>query len=147
MSALPNWAEKLRRWVPGLWLGLLLAVAAMAAPAAFAALARDVAGLFVRELFAREAATSLVLGVLLLMLERRVAAVRGPSQFSVNMMLLAGAMLCTVVGWYGLQPLMEAARLGQGGALSFGALHGISFALYGVKLALVAALSLRASSG
>lgn len=144
---MPAWAEKLRRWAPGIWLGVVLTVGLLAAPAAFEALAREQAGAFVRALFAREAATSLMLGVLLLMLERRVAARSGRSQFSTNMMLVAGAMLCTVIGYYGLQPAMEAARLGQGGALSFGQLHAISLTLFGIKALLVAALSLRASSG
>ncbi len=40
-------------------------------------------------------------------------------------------------------PLMEAARGGQG-ALSFGQLHAISLAFYGLKLVLVLALSWRA---
>lgn len=144
---MPAWAEKLRRWAPGIWLGVVLTVGLLAAPAAFEALAREQAGAFVRALFAREAATSLMLGVLLLMLERRVAARSGGSQFSVNMMLVAGAMLCTVIGYYGLQPAMEAARLGQGGALSFGQLHAISLTLFGIKALLVAVLSLRASLG
>jgi hypothetical protein len=82
------------------------------------------------------------------MLERVAArdaaeAGRG-SQFSPGMALAAGALFCTVAGYFGVQPLMDAARAGQG-SLSFGQLHAVSTAFFGVKLLLVLALAWRAS--
>lgn len=130
----------------GLWAGLLLAIAAFAAPAAFAALPAAEAGRVVGRLFAREATTSLLVAVVLFMIERRRAgdaaeAGRG-SRLSANMLLVAGALFCTVAGYYALQPMMAAARAGQGG-WSFGALHAVSSAFYGLKTILVLALAWR----
>ncbi|RVT50427.1 DUF4149 domain-containing protein [Rubrivivax albus] len=141
-------AERLRRLLPGLWAGFLLCVAAVATPAAFALLQRPDAGRMVARILGQEAYVSLALALLLLMLERIAArddaeAGRG-SQFSVGMGLAAGALFCTVAGYFGVQPMMDAARAGQG-SLSFGQLHAISSAFYGVKLLLVLALAWRAA--
>lgn len=140
-------AERLRRLLPGLWAGFLLCVAAVATPAAFALLERALAGRVVARILAQEAYASLALGLLVLMLERvaaRDAAESGHgSQFSTGMALAAGALFCTVAGYFGVQPLMEAARAGQG-SLSFGQLHAVSTAFFGVKLLLVLALAWRA---
>jgi hypothetical protein len=92
-----------------------------------------------------EAYLSLALGALLLVLERlaaRRAALQGGSQFSVGMVLALGTLFCTVVGYFALQPMMVAARAGQG-ALSFGQLHAISAAFFVLKLGLVLALAWR----
>jgi len=137
--------ERLRRLLPGVWLGVLLGVALLATPAPFAVLERPVAGRVVQWIFAREAPASLALAVLVLMLERRRALeawqeglVR--SQFSSTMVGALVALACTIVGYYVLQPMMEAAKVG-GGALSFGQLHGLSFGLFGIKILAVAALA------
>ncbi len=141
-------AERLRRLLPGLWAGFLMCVAAVATPAAFALLERAVAGRVVARILAQEAYASLALGLLVLMLERvaaRDAAEAGQgSQFSTGMALAAGALFCTVAGYFGVQPLMDAVRAGQG-SLSFGQLHAVSAALFGVKLVLVLTLAWRAS--
>jgi hypothetical protein len=143
-----RWAERARLALPGLWAGWLLCVAALATPAAFALLERAQAGRVVARMLAQEAYTSLALGVLLLGLERlaaRRAAARGDgSQFSAGMALAAGALFCTVAGYFALQPLMDAARAGQG-AWSFAQLHALSAGFYGVKLALVIVLVWRAA--
>ena len=55
-----------------------------------------------------------------------------------------GALFCTLLGHHALQPMLEAARDGQG-RWSFAALHGASAALFGLKTVLVAALAWRAS--
>ena len=57
-------------------------------------------------------------------------------------MLALGALFCTVAGYFALQPMMAAARAGEGG-LSFGALHALSAGFYAVKTALVVALAWR----
>jgi Domain of unknown function (DUF4149) len=141
-------AELLRRLLPGVWAGLLLTVAGVATPALFALLPPAEAGRVAGRVLANEAYASLVFGVLLLVLERAAArsaseADRG-SQFSLGMALALGALFCTVAGYFAVQPMMAAARAGQG-ALGFGALHAISAGFYLAKLVMVGALALRAA--
>lgn len=141
-------ATLLRRLLPGLWAGLLLTVALVATPAAFALLPQAEAGRVAGRILAHEAAASLLLGAAVLLLERvqarRDAEAGRGSQFSTGMALAAGAVFCTVAGYYALQPLMAAARLGQAG-LSFGQLHAVSAAFFGLKGVLVLALAVRAA--
>jgi hypothetical protein len=139
-----------RRLLPGLWAGWLLCVALLATPAPFALLVQSEAGRVVARMLAQEAYTSLALATLLLVLERvaaRRAAAEGDStQFTAGMMLAGAALFCTVAGYFGLQPLMQAARSGQG-ALSFGQLHAVSAAFYLVKVGCVLALAVLAARG
>jgi len=132
------------------WLGLLAGVALIATPAPFATLAAADAGRVVRHIFGVEAPTSLALGVLLLMLERRAGLARhgatGDSQFTTEMMCVLGALFCTVLGYYGLQPLMAQARTGAGAAgTGFARLHVAATALFGLKGLLVGTLAWRAA--
>ena len=142
-------AERLRRLLPGLWLGLLLTVALVDTPTAFALLAKVDAGRFVARVLATEAYASLAFGAVLLAIERlgakRAADADSGPQFNAGMGFAAAALFCTVAGYFGVLPLMEQARAGQG-PLGFGALHGISAALFVVKVAAVAALAWRAAS-
>ncbi len=129
-----------------LWAGVILTLAAIAAPAVFAVANRPDAGRIVGKMFAAEANLGLVVGIALLVLiraqaRRRAMQGRG-SQFSVNLGLVLGALLCTVLGYHALQPMMAAARVGQG-ALSFGALHGISAGFFGLKGLVLLALGWR----
>jgi hypothetical protein len=139
--------DRLRRLLPGLWAGWLLCVSALATPAAFALLDKPTAGRVVARMLAQEAYTGLAIGTVLLVLERlvarRAAQDGSGSQFTTGMVLALAALFCTVLGYFALQPMMEAARAGQG-ALSFGQLHAISLAFYGLKLLLVSALAWRA---
>jgi hypothetical protein len=141
--------DRLRRLLPGLWCGLLLAIGVIAAPAASGALDRASFGAVARAIFAREAPASLVLGMLILMLERRAAFDRhqatGVSQFSAEMVLAIAALFCTVAGYYGLEPLMERARSGADAPLTFMQLHAASLAFFGVKGLLALALAWRAT--
>ena len=138
----------LQRLLPGLWAGTLLCLALLATPAPFALLPQADAGRVVARLLAQEAYLSLALGVLLLGLERlaarRTASAGLGTQFSTGMALCLGALFCTVAGYFALQPMMAAARAGQG-LLSFGQLHAISAAFYIVKTGLVLTLAWRAS--
>ena len=144
-----SFSEILRRLLPGLWLGLLLAIALIATPAASGALDKASFGAVARAIFAREAPASLVFGVLLLAIERRDALARhlatGVTQFSTEMMLAAGALFCTVAGYYGLLPAMELARSGAPTALSFMQLHALSLAFFGAKGLMVLALAWKAA--
>jgi hypothetical protein len=123
-----------------LWGGLLLCVAFVAAPSAFAVLERAQAGLVVARLFALEANISMAAALLLILIERRLHA----AVVSANVLLPAGALFCTVAGYFALQPMMTSAKMGQGN-LSFLTLHAISFGFYGLKMILVLALAWRAS--
>ncbi|WP_119154448.1 DUF4149 domain-containing protein [Caldimonas tepidiphila] len=140
---------RLRCLLAGLWAGLILTLGAVAAPALFALLERSDAGRVAGRYFMIEAYAGLAAGVLLLLIERQLAgraaeAGAAGSRFSREMLLVLGALFCTVAGYFALQPMMEQARQGQG-ALSFGQLHGISSALFVLKGALVLALAWRAA--
>jgi len=135
------------------WAGALAAIAFLAAPNAFATLATADAGRYVARLFTLEAWTSLVLALLLLFAEQRrarAAAAQGAdsgaqaagSVMSGATLLLLGALFCTVAGHFGIEPMMAAARAGQG-PWSFAALHVASTVLYAVKGVLVIVLAWR----
>ncbi|MCU0929806.1 MAG: DUF4149 domain-containing protein [Burkholderiaceae bacterium] len=135
---------RLRALIAGLWAGLLLAVALIATPAPFATLPTADAGRVVARVLATEAAVSLAVAIVLILLERRRAR-EGRPAMSAELLLVLGALFCTVLGYYGLQPMLAAARAGQG-AWSFGALHAASTVLFGVKALLVLALAWRATA-
>jgi hypothetical protein len=126
---------RVRRLLPAVWAGVLICIAALAAPAAFANLAVADAGRVVGHIFVREAWLSLALAALLLGLERLHGA---PGR--TNALLLWGTVACTLLGYFAIQPLMPAARAGQG-VLSFGQLHLVSTLFYGLKTALVLVLA------
>ncbi|MBL8324523.1 MAG: DUF4149 domain-containing protein [Rubrivivax sp.] len=144
-----NAADRWRVLIPALWAGGLITVATLATPAPFATLGQVEAGRVVARVLSHEAHASLALGVLVLLLERREArraAARGSgSQFSTGMALALGAVFCTILGYFALQPLMPAARAGQG-AFSFAQLHLASAACYALKTLMVAALAWRAAA-
>ena len=148
MSAWQARLLSLRVLLPGLWAGLLLTVAGLATPAPFALLAQADAGRVVARMLSQEAHVSLVLGAVLLLLERfatrQSASAGNGRQFTPAMLLTLGALFCTVAGYFALQPLMAAAKAGQG-LFSFGQLHALSAAFYLVKLALVLTLAWRAA--
>ncbi len=133
-----------RAVLAALWGGLLLGVAFVMAPSAFAVLDRAHAGLFVARVFELDANISLAAGLLLMMIERRLRRDLDGPAFTPEFLLPAGALFCTVAGYFALQPAMEAARAGQG-SVSFLTLHAISLGFYGLKGLLVLALAWRAS--
>ena len=139
MRASARWATA----IAAAWAGVLLAIAFLAAPAAFAALPSAEAGRVVSRLFAQEAALALAIALLLLFLEQRAARLRAEagtgSVMSVATTLLLGTIFCTAAGYYAVQPLMAQARLGHGG-WSFATLHAISGSFYALKTLLVVAL-------
>lgn len=142
-------SERLRRLLPALWLGVLLCLAFIATPAQFATLTPADAGRVVARMFVKEAWLSLALAAWLFAIERqrarRLAAAGEGSQLSTEMLLLAGTAFCTLAGYFGLQPLLAAARSGQG-AFSFGQLHAVSFGLFGLKMLLLAVLAWRSQT-
>jgi Domain of unknown function (DUF4149) len=135
--------RQVRTLVAAVWLGLVLTLATVAAPVLFAGLERAEAGRLAGNLFRIEAHVALGLAVVLFLVERRLASLRARagqgSALSANVLLVLGALFCTVLGYFALQPLMEAARAGQG-RWSFGALHGVSSSLFALKGLLLLAL-------
>ena len=132
--------------VAAAWGGVLVCIGAIAAPAAFATLARADAGRLVARVFMVEAYLSLAVAVLLFLIERRrtrdAAEAGQGSLLSANLVLLLGTLFCTVAGYFAIEPMMEAARAGQG-PWSFGALHATSSGLFALKGLLVIVLAWR----
>ena len=139
-------ALRLRMLLPALWAGMLLCIALMATPAPFATLAPADAGRVVGRIFAEEAYVSIAIAVLLFLLERRVARAAGPgghgSVVSTTRVLRRGPLVCPEGGEFAIQPMMVAARAGQG-AVSFAALHGVSMGFFALKILLVCSLAWR----
>ncbi len=134
--------------VAGLWAGVILGIGLIAAPAGFASGTREIAGRMAGRMFLQEAYLSLALAVILLVLVRRQAqheyqAGMG-SVLNGNVLLVLGALFCTLFGYFALQPMMALAREGQG-FLSFGALHGVSAGMFALKGLLVLVLAWRLS--
>ena len=138
---------KSRRWaacIAGLWAGVLLGLGLIGAPAGFATALPETAGRAVGRMFAQEAYLSLALALVmcLLLRRRRQGQTQPGAVFSVNLMLTLGALFCTVAGYFALQPMMAAARAGEG-AVSFGTLHLLSAGFFALKTGLVVALAWR----
>lgn len=130
----------------GVWAGVVLAVAFIGTPAGFTLVPRDVAGKLAGFMLSREAYLSIAMSVVLFMVvraeARSAARSKQGSVLSANVLLVMGALFCTVFGHFGIGSAMDAAREGKG-ALSFGALHGISVGVFGLKGLLVLALAWR----
>jgi hypothetical protein len=133
-------------WLAGLWAGVLLGIALIGVPAGFATTTAETAGRIAGRMFAQEAYLSVALAAVLFLVLRkqaRLAAAAGAgSALSANMLLVLGTLFCTVAGYFALQPMMAAARAGQG-AWSFAALHGASVGFYALKAVLVCTLAWR----
>ncbi|HET7793086.1 MAG TPA: DUF4149 domain-containing protein [Rhizobacter sp.] len=132
--------------IAGLWAGLILSIAVIGAPSAFASLPADTAGRIAGRMFMQEAYAGLAVSVILLLMVRRLARTDSQagqgSVFSTNVVLVLGTLFCTMFGYFALQPMMAAARAGQG-AWSFGALHGVSAVFFGLKGLLAVVLAWR----
>lgn len=100
-------------------------------------------------MFSVEAKVGLSIAVVLLLLLRartRRAASSTSALLGADTWLVLGAIFCTVAGYFALQPMMLAARAGEG-VLSFGALHGVSAGFYALKTLLMLSLAWRLSAG
>lgn len=137
-------ATRFTAWLAGLWAGVLWGLGLIGVPAGFATSVRETAGRAAGRMFMQEAYLSIVLAMILFMMLREAAResaeARAGSVFNGKMLLALGALFCTVVGYFALQPMLEAARAGQGN-LSFGTLHGVSVGFYGLKAVLVSILA------
>lgn len=133
------------RLAPGLWAGLLWCILTVAAPAPFAVLSPADAGRVVGRMLAQEAWISLLLATALLLLERRQSSATGAPAMNATSLLLLGTMFCTLVGYFGVQPMMAGARSGTA-LFSFSTLHAASLAMFVAKTALVSVLAWRAAA-
>jgi len=125
-----------------LWVGSQLTIGYAVAPVLFASLERVVAGGIAAQLFRIEAFVGVVCGVLLLGLSS-VLARRGALGYRRLRWILALMLLCVLIGYFALQPYMNALRVaamsaGMDVASSpyasrFGLLHGVSSLFYLVQ--------------
>lgn len=131
--------SKFRALLAALWAGQLLSVALLAAPNAFATLARPEAAAYVARLFQIDARISLGLALLLVLIEQRLQrqAMPGRLRFNALLLLPLAALFFTVGGYEVLRPMMEEAR----GGPNFGLLHGLSMAAFAAKTICVLALA------
>ena len=136
--------SRLGAWLAGAWAGTMAGLGLVAAPLLFAGLPRADAGRLAAQLFSADATIGVCAGALLavvgLQLARERAERNAGSRFGRELALALAALLCIVIGYYALQPMLESARAGSG-ALSFGALHAIASTFFVVRLALVAVLA------
>lgn len=127
------------RVVSMLWVGSLLTIGYAVAPVLFTMLDRTTAGSIAAQLFRIEAYVGCVGGVLLLTLANRFAQ-RGEAAYRRPRWIVAGMLVCVLVGYFALQPFMSALRIAamEAGtdlahsayAARFGLLHGVSSLFY-----------------
>ncbi|MEO8526074.1 MAG: DUF4149 domain-containing protein [Caldimonas sp.] len=140
---------RLGAWIAGAWAGVMIGLGVIAASVLFATLPRADAGRVAARLFSLDATIGIVVGAGLVLVGLQLGrdrAERGRgSRFSLEFGLALAALLCIVVGYYALLPMIEEARAGRG-SLSFGALHAITSAFFVARLAIVAVLAWRLSA-
>jgi hypothetical protein len=132
-----------------IWVGSLLTIGYMAAPTLFVLLDRISAGAVAAQLFRIEAIIGALCGVLLLVL-CNVLVRRGAIGYRRLRWVLAGMLVCVLLGGFALQPFMSALRLAalaegtdvghSAYAARFGVLHGVSSLFYLIESVLGLAL-------
>ena len=121
--------SKARLLLITLWAGSLWAIGYVAAPTLFATLPeRVMAGAAAGNLLRSEAWLSMVVGVMLLGL---IALAQDVTQGRRKLLaaLVVSMLVCTLVNYFGLWPVMAEAKLAGEGS-RFGMLHGISMVFY-----------------
>lgn len=140
--------ERLRLLVAALWAGSLWAIGYIAAPTLFALLERPLAGTVAAALFRIEAWLSVVCALSLFALLSWGARAMDPQRRRSLRWLVATMLVCTLIGYFALQPFMAELRAaaGAGGVMEgemrsrFGMLHGIASAFYLLQSVLAAVL-------
>ena len=133
-------AQRLFILIAGLWVGSLLAVGYLVAPAIFSTMTdRQAAGMVAGSIFKVEAYLSLIVCISLMVLANLLVN-RGLNQFKFIRWLLLAMLLCAIAASFILIPGMNALRddaLMQGmpvmlspSATVFGRLHGVSSMLF-----------------
>lgn len=136
MSSTP---QRVFRLLVAFWVGSLLTIGYAVAPTLFALLDRVAAGAVAAKLFRIEAIVGVLCGVLALALGNLLVR-RGVAAYRRLRWLLAGMLVCVLIGYFALQPFMDALRtaaLAAGTdvghsvyAVRFGVLHGVSSVFY-----------------
>lgn len=153
MSSVPHRVFRLLTFV---WVGSALTIGYVVAPTLFAMLERSVAGDVAARLFRIEAFAGVTCGVLSLALGN-VLVRRGMPEYRRLRWLVAGMLLCVLIGYFGIQPFMDALRTTarESGldiahsayAARFGLLHGVASLFYLVETLLGLALIWMLPSG
>jgi hypothetical protein len=150
--------HRLVRMLTVVWVGSLLTIGYAVAPVLFTSLDRMTAGAVAAQLFRIEGVIGVVCGVLLLAL-CNVLVRRGGDAYRRLRWLIAGMLVCVLVGYFALQPFMNALRIAaqEAGtdvghsvyASRFGMLHGVSSVFYLIEslLGIVLAWKLPAGTG
>ncbi|OLL30326.1 hypothetical protein BTH42_17825 [Burkholderia sp. SRS-W-2-2016] len=131
------------------WVGSLLTIGYAVAPVLFTTLDRSTAGEVAAQLFRIEGVIGVVCGILLLGLANLLVR-RGADAYRRVRWLVAGMLVCVLVGYFALQPFMNAIRVAalEAGtdvghsayAARFGMLHGVSSLFYLIQSLLGLAL-------
>ncbi|WP_179403230.1 DUF4149 domain-containing protein [Burkholderia guangdongensis] len=127
------------RLLATVWVGSLLTIGFAVAPVLFSMLTRMAAGSVAAQLFRIEGIVGAVSGVLLLALSNQLVR-RGCDDYRRVRWLLAAMLGCVLIGYFALQPFMNALRTAAMEAGTdianspyvsrFGMLHGISSLFY-----------------
>ncbi|KAG8151650.1 DUF4149 domain-containing protein [Burkholderia catarinensis] len=130
------------RLLSAVWVGSLLTIGYAVAPVLFKTLERMTAGSVAAQLFRIEAILGVVCGVLLLALSNQQVR-RGGSEYRRVRWIVAAMVVCMLVGYFALQPFMNALRVAAMDAGTdianspyasrFGMLHGVSSVFYLVE--------------
>ncbi|KVF71576.1 hypothetical protein WS75_21640 [Burkholderia sp. FL-7-2-10-S1-D7] len=130
------------RLLSAVWVGSLLTIGYAVAPVLFKTLERMTAGSVAAQLFRIEAILGVVCGVLLLVLSNQQVR-RGSGDYRRVRWIVAAMVACVLVGYFALQPFMNALRVAamEAGtdianspyASRFGMLHGVSSLFYLVE--------------
>jgi glucan phosphoethanolaminetransferase (alkaline phosphatase superfamily) len=131
--------HRIFRLLTVVWVGSLLTIGYAVVPVLFASLDRITAGSVAAQLFRIEGVIGVVCGVLLLAL-CNVLIRRDEIAYKRLRWLVAGMLVCVLVGYFALQPFMNALRIAaqEAGtdvghsvyANRFGMLHGVSSLFY-----------------
>ncbi|AMM14474.1 MAG: DUF4149 domain-containing protein [Pseudomonadota bacterium] len=132
-------AHRFFRIVAMIWVGSVLALGYIAAPVLFSMLDRTSAGSVAAQLFRIEGMLGIVCALVLLVMANRLVRT-GFDEYKRTRWVIAGMLLCVLIGYFALQPFMNALRVAaqEGGmelaqspyASRFGMLHGVSSAFY-----------------
>ncbi|NTZ87141.1 DUF4149 domain-containing protein [Burkholderia metallica] len=130
------------RLLSAVWVGSLLTIGYAVAPVLFKTLERMTAGSVAAQLFRIEAILGVVCGVLLLALSNQQVR-RGSNEYRRVRWIVAAMVVCVLIGYFALQPFMNALRVAamEAGtdianspyASRFGMLHGVSSVFYLVE--------------
>ncbi|KVC25885.1 hypothetical protein WS58_32405 [Burkholderia pseudomultivorans] len=130
------------RLLATVWVGSLLTIGYAVAPVLFKTLERMTAGSVAAQLFRIEAIVGVVCGVLLLALSNQQVR-RGGDEYRRVRWVVAAMVVCVLIGYFALQPFMNALRVAamEAGtdianspyASRFGMLHGVSSLFYLVE--------------